>query len=118
MTGALLPVVGPSLAAVSAGGMIGLQAVLAPVTQGATLAVAASTLGAFALFQPLRRRVQQVVDRRFDRARHDGQRTVDALAVRLRDEVDLGQIRAGALATIGETVRPAHAAVRLRGGRA
>ena len=108
-------IVSGMLAAVFAGVVIALQGLLAGFTQGQTAAVAASTLFAFALFQPLRRRVQGAVDRRFDRARYDGQRTVDAFAGRLRDEVDLGQIRARTLATVGETVRPAHAAVWLRG---
>ena len=57
-------------------------------TQGETLAVAASTLVAFALFQPLRRRVQSVIDRRFDRSRYDGERTTNAFSERLRDQVD------------------------------
>jgi MFS family permease len=107
-------IVSLSLAAVFAGLVIALQAVLAGITQGGTLAVAVSTLAAFALFQPLRRRVQGAVDRRFDRARYDGQRIVDSFAGHLRDQVDLGQIRAGALATVEETVRPVHAAVWLR----
>ena len=63
------------LVAVFVGGVVVMQAALAPVTRENTFAVAVSTLVAFALFQPLRRRVQRVVDRRFDRARYDGQRT-------------------------------------------
>ena len=59
------------------------------MTDENTLAVAASTLVAFALFQPLRRRVQRAVDRRFDRARYDGERTAAAFAERLRNEVDV-----------------------------
>ena len=64
--------------------VVGLQAVLAGVTQGETLAVAASTLVASALFQPVRRTVQRAVDRRFDRARYDAQRTAEMFAERLR----------------------------------
>ena len=67
------------LVAVFVGGVIGLQALLTGVTQGETLAVAASTLVAFALFQPVRRRVQRAVDRRFDRARYDAERRVAAV---------------------------------------
>ena len=65
---------------------------LAPFTNENTIAVAASTLVAFALFQPLRRRVQRAVDHRFDRARYDGQRTVDAFAEHVRSDVDLGSL--------------------------
>ena len=93
--------------------VVALQAALAPVTDESTLAVAASTLVAFALFQPLRRRVQTAVDRRFDRALYDGQRTIDAFAGRLRSEVDLTTIRTSLATTADEAVRPTTATVWL-----
>jgi hypothetical protein len=102
------------LIAVFAGLVVALEAVLAPVTRESTLAVAASTLVAFALFQPVRRRVQRAVDRRFDRARYDGQRMVDAFAEHLRSEVDLGILRSSLSATATRAVRPASAVVWLR----
>jgi hypothetical protein len=102
------------LGVVFVGLVVTLQAVLAPFTRESTLAVAASTLVAFGLFQPLRRRVQRTVDRRFDRARYDGQRTTDAFAERLRNEVDLGTIRASFAATANEAVRPSGSALWLR----
>ena len=95
--------------------VVALQAVLARFTQGQTLAVAGSTLVTFALFQPLRRHVQSVVDRRFDRARYDAQRTVDAFTEQLRDEVDLTRLRAALVATADDAVRPARVTVWLRG---
>ena len=95
--------------------MVLLQAALAPVTKESTLAVAASTLVAFALFQPLRRRVQRAVDRRFDRARYDGQRLADAFGVRLQQEVDAGGAHAALVVTATSAVQPRAAAVWLRG---
>jgi len=105
------------LVAVFAGLVVGLQALLASVTQGQTLAVAASTLAAFALFQPVRRRVQHAVDHRFDRARYDGERTAAAFAERLRQEVDLSRVSLELVAAAQATVRPEAATVWLRGGR-
>ena len=107
-------VVSAVLAAVFVALVVTLQAVLAPLTKENTLAVAASTLIAFALFQPLRRRVQRAVDRRFDRARYDGQRTADAFAERLRNEVDLGTIRESLTATAAAAVRPTGSTLWLR----
>jgi hypothetical protein len=90
-----------------------LQAALAQFTNDDTIAIAASTLVAFALAMPLRRRVQGAVDRRFDRARYDGQQTVDAFAGRVRSSVDLDTLSAMLATTAGEAVRPAGSVVWL-----
>jgi hypothetical protein len=94
------------LVAVFGGTVIGLQALLDRIVQGQTLAVAASTLVAFALFQPVRRRVQRLVDRRFDRARYDGDRTAAAFAIRLRDQVDLATLGAEIAGAVDTALRP------------
>jgi hypothetical protein len=96
--------------------VLGLQAALGGLTQGDTLAVTASTLLAVALFQQLRRRVQRLVDRRFDRARYDAERTVTILGRQLRDEVDLAVLADRIVATVDATLRPSHAALWLVGG--
>ena len=88
---------------------------LAGATGGDTISVALSTLVVAALFQPLRRRVQSVVDRRFDRARYDGQRLADAFAGRLRDEVDIATVTADLDATVRAAVRPTTTALWVRG---
>jgi uncharacterized membrane protein YdcZ (DUF606 family) len=93
--------------------VVGLEALLQGQTQGETLAVAASTLAAFGLFQPVRRRVQAAVDRRFDRARYDAQRTADAFAERLRDEVELDVLAAELQRTVEAAIRPSAAALWL-----
>jgi hypothetical protein len=95
-------------------GILTLQAVLSPLTSGSELAVAASTLVSFALFQPIRRRVQDAIDRRFDRSRYDAARTLDAFADRLRDEVDLDALRGDLLGAVMQTMAPAHASLWLR----
>jgi hypothetical protein len=78
------------------------------------VAVAASTLAAVALFNPLRRRVQHVVDRRFNRARYDAEATVAAFSARLREAVDLETVRTELLEVVNRAVEPAHASVWIR----
>ncbi len=101
------------LAGILIGGIALLQVVLAPLTEENTIAVAASTLVAFALFQPVRRRVQLAVDRRFDRARYNGQHTVDVFAEHVRSDVDLGSLQVALATTADRAVRPASASVWL-----
>jgi hypothetical protein len=95
-------------------GIVVLQSLLRPLTSGSELAVAASTLVSFALFQPIRLRLQDAVDRRFDRSRHDAARTLDAFADELRDEVDLDDLRADLIAAVEATMAPAAISLWLR----
>ena len=79
-----------------------------------SLAVAAATLAAAAAFAPLRRRVQDLVDRRFNRRRYHAVRTVDAFAVPLRDQVDLDALNRELLGVVDQTVQPTQASLWLR----
>jgi hypothetical protein len=90
------------------------QAIVAPLTGSNEIAVAGSTLLVFGLFAPIRRRVQRLVDRRFNRTRYDAERTVAAFAGRLRDQVDLEQLRSEILATVSATVEPSSVSLWLR----
>jgi len=77
--------------------------------------VAASTLVAVALFNPLRRRVQRLVARRFNRARYDADRTVAAFAARLKDAVDLDSVRNDLAGVVRQTLEPAHVSIWISG---
>jgi hypothetical protein len=80
------------------------------------VAVAAATLAAAALFTPLRRRVQHVVDRRFNRARYDAEQTVAAFAARLQDAVDLDTVRTDLTGVVHAALEPAHVSLWIAGG--
>jgi hypothetical protein len=102
------------LGATFVGIVLAMLGLLAPYTRDQTIAVAVSTLVVFALFQPLRRRVQATVDRRFDRARYDAERTAAAFAVRLRSETDMATVTTDLAATASSTVAPSSLSIWLR----
>ena len=76
--------------------------------------MAAATLAAAALFNPLRRRVQRAVDRRFNRARYDADKIVAAFAAQLKDAVDLDAVRDDLAAVVQNALEPAHVLVWIR----
>jgi hypothetical protein len=79
-----------------------------------SLVVAAATLAVAAIFQPVRRRVQTVVDRRFNRRRHDAARTIADFSARLRDQVDLGTLTGELLTVVDQTMQPTKASLWLK----
>ena len=81
-----------------------------------SLVVAGATLAAAAGFQPLRRRVQDLVDRRFNRRRHDATQTIAAFSARLRDQVDLDTLTGELLAVVDQIMQPTQASLWLRSG--
>ena len=102
--------------AIVTGLLVGVYAGLVLLATGvfrfhSAVAVAAATLAAAALFNPLRRRVQLAVDRRFNRARYDAERTVAAFAARLKDAVDLDSVRDDLAGVVHKALEPAHVSV-------
>jgi len=79
-----------------------------------SLVVAGATLAVAAVFQPARRRVQQVVDQRFNRRRHDAARIIEGFGTRLRDQVDLATLTGELLAAVDQTMQPTRASLWLR----
>jgi hypothetical protein len=102
------------LGSVFAVGVVALSTVLSVLAQGASIAVAASTLAVFAIFQPVMRRVGRAVDRRFDRAHYDIERTATAFSHRLRDEVDMETVTIDLARTATAAVAPTFLAIWLR----
>jgi hypothetical protein len=111
LTYGLLTVV---LGVVYAGAVVGLGQALNPRGGDSALAVAASTLLVAALFQPLRRRIQDRVDRRFNRRHYDAARTIEAFSARLREQLDLDTLSAELLSVVDHTMQPTRVSLWLR----
>src|SRR5215204_3416094 len=109
------------LALVYFGGVAATQAVFRALTGQAEqpqLAIVVSTLAIAALFNPLRRRIQGFIDRRFYRSKYDARKTLEAFSAKLRDEADLDALRVGLVGVVRETMQPAHVSLWLRPDKA
>jgi hypothetical protein len=94
-----------------AGVVLGLGQLLG---RDSSLVVAAATLVVAALFQPARRRIQALVDRRFNRRKYNAAKTIEAFSARLRDQVDLDTLSAEVLAVVDQTMQPTTTSLWLR----
>jgi hypothetical protein len=104
-----------TLVALYFGSIVLLQRVFVLLTgERSTLAVVASTLLIAAMFNPLRRRIQGFIDRRFYRKKYDAAKTLEAFSAKLRDETNLDALRDDLVGLVRETMQPAHASLWLR----
>ena len=104
-----------TLVATYFGSIVVLQRLFVVLTgERSTLAVVASTLAIAALFNPLRRRIQSFIDRRFYRKKYDAAKTLAAFNAKLRDETDLDALCDDVVGVVRETVQPAHVSLWLR----
>lgn len=104
-----------TLVLVYLGGVVALEYAFRALTGGdSQLAVVASTLVIAALFNPLRRRIQDFIDRRFYRQKYDAVKTLEAFSAKLRDETDLDALSDDLTSVVRETMRPEHVSLWLR----
>jgi hypothetical protein len=105
------------LALVYFGGVATTQAIFRALTgqaQQPQIAVVVSTLVIAALFTPLRRRIQRLIDRRFYRRKYDVRKTLETFSAQLRDETDLKALSEDLVGVVRETMQPAHVSLWLR----
>ncbi|HEV8193335.1 MAG TPA: hypothetical protein VGP82_17875 [Ktedonobacterales bacterium] len=110
------------LAVVYVVGVIGTQAIVGSMTQSAEqeqspLSIVVTTLVIAALLEPLRRRLQALIDRRFYRRKYDAERTLATFTTTLREGMDLPELTSRLLATVEETIQPAHISLWLLNSR-